>query len=317
MNKIKSILFGILEKALNFFGSLGINKKTPGAFRIYNFLFKHSWPYGDIIEIQGSKMYVNIRDEPSYSIRKTFEFYASNRIHEKATTELFKKTVKEGNVVIDLGANIGYFSLLAARFVGKNGKVYSFEPEPKNYSYLIKNIKLNNYDNVIAIQKAVSNKIGKTKLYICSYDAGHHTINQIEGIKAYRPEAIINEKDFVEIETVTLDEFFKDKEDLIDVIKIDVEGAEVLTLAGMDRILKVNKKLKMFIEFFPLLIREMGNSPEEFIRKLSENYGFSIFIIPDDYDAKEGEMVKINSAEELMGLCKDEKTHVNLFLKRT
>ncbi len=59
----------------------------------------------------------------------------------KNTTQLFKKVINEGDVVVDLGANIGYFSLLAAQLVGARGKVYSFEPEPKNYHYLQRNIR--------------------------------------------------------------------------------------------------------------------------------------------------------------------------------
>ncbi len=313
MNKIKIFLFQLLEKMANFFGKMGITAKTLGVLKIYNFFFRESWPYGDIIEVQGSKMYVNIKNA-SYRMRKTFEAYAQNKIHERATTELFKKIVKEGDNVVDLGANIGYFTLLAAKIVGPEGKVFAFEPEPKNYNYLQKNIKLNNYENVTALQKAVSDKNGKTKLYICDYDTGHHTIRQYSGIEAYSRGRHTEEKS-IEIETVTLDEFFKGKEELIDVIKIDVEGAEALALTGMEGILRTNKNLKMFVEFFPLLIRKIGNSPEEFIRKLLEDYNFSISVIPEDYDAQKGEMIKINNVNDIRGLCPSEESHINLFLE--
>ncbi|MBA4320652.1 MAG: hypothetical protein C0412_19845 [Flavobacterium sp.] len=314
MKEIKSILFKTLENNLSFFGRIGLTKKTPGVLKIYNFFYNLFWPYKNVIEIQGSKMWVGIKQEP-LSMRRTFELYASNLIHEKATTDLFKKVVKEGNVVVDLGANVGYFTLLAARLVGEKGKVYAFEPEPKNYSYLVKNIKLNNYNNVQAFQKAVSDKNGKTQLYICDYDSGHHTINQYGGVEKYSRGRLVEEKS-IEIEAVTLDEFFKNREESIDVIKMDVEGAEALALAGMDNILRKNKKLKMFVEFFPLLIRKMGNSPEEFIYKLLKDYQFSIYVIPEDYDAQKGEMIRINSAEEIMNSCKGEESHINLFLEK-
>lgn len=313
-SKLKSILFGFLEKTLNFLSSFGINKDTPGAFLVYNFLFRYFWPYGSVIEIQGSKMYVNVNDE-DYRMRKTFEAYASSLVHEKATTELFKKIVKEGDVVVDLGANIGYFTLLAAKLVGPEGKVYAFEPEPKNYYYLQKNIKLNNYNYVLAFQKAVSDRNGKTKLYICDYDTGHHTINKFNGIENYSKGRTTKEKS-IEIETITLDDFLKGKVNQVDVIKMDVEGAEALALAGMDNILKKNKGIKMFVEFFPLLIENMGNSSREFVRKILEDYKFSIYIISDDYNALKGKMIKINNVKELMGFCKDEKDHINLFLSR-
>ena len=310
---MKLILFKILDLLKNILSKLGINKRTAGIGVVYNFLIKEFWPYKDIIDIQGSKMYLNIKNE-SPAMIETFSTYAFNKIHERATTELFKKVVKRGDTVIDLGANIGYFSLLAAKIVGQSGKVYSFEPEPKNYSYLTKNININNYIQVSAFQKAVSDKNGKIKLYICDYDSGHHTIDKYEGIEAYSRGRATKEHS-IEIETVRLDDIFQGKEESIGVIKMDVEGAEALALAGMDTILRKNKKLKMFIEFFPLLIEKMGNSPNEFIRKIFEDYRFSVYIIPDDYNASKGEMKKIHSVGEVMSFRKEEEDHINLFLE--
>lgn len=303
-----------------------IVKKIPGIIKTYIFLNKvineFFWLVGPserVLNIENSKMYINVRDKDP-TMRCTFRTYALNRCYEKYTTRLFKKVIKEGDVVVDLGANIGYFTLLAAKLVGKNGKVYSFEPEPKNYNYLQRNIKLNGYDNAIAIQKAISDKISKVKLYICPYDSGHHTIGQYEGIRAYKPNFVYEKEEFIEVETIPLDNFFNEKGESINVIKMDVEGAEMLALSGMDKILKENEKIKMFIEFFPFLIKKMGNSPEEFIRKLLEDYNFSIFIVGRDYSMRNNnlneEYLKINSVHELMDICKDELTHVNLFLKR-
>ena len=312
--RAKTFLFNLLEKIVSFSSRIGINSKTPGALKVYNFLFQQSWPYGEIIEVQGSKMYVGLRDAP-YRMRKTFEVYAQNRIHESATTELFKKYVAKGNTVVDLGANIGYFTLLAAKLAGSNGKVYAFEPEPENYRYLSKNIKINNYSHVQAFQQAVSNLCGQIKLYVCDYDTGHHTIKQKEGLEAYSRGRKIKEKS-IDIKTITLDSFFKGKDDNVDIIKMDVEGAEALALEGMDAVLRKNKGLKMFVEFFPLLIEKMGNDPREFIRKLMQDYGFSIYIIPDDYDASTSDMKKLNDVEEVMSYRKKEEDHVNLFLVR-
>ncbi|MBE9594894.1 MAG: hypothetical protein IMF19_15600, partial [Proteobacteria bacterium] len=89
---------------------------------------------------------------------------------------------------------------------------------------------------------------------------------------------------------------------------------------GMDRILREGKNLKMFIEFFPLLIKEMGSSPEEFARRLLEEYHFSMFVIGEDYSMHDyvtnKKYLKINSVDELMNLCKGEMDHINLFLKK-
>ena len=314
IKKIKLILFKILKIISNFLRNTKLHRIIPFRGEIYDFLFKKFWSGGDVLEIQGSKMYINVKEKDP-NMRKTFQAYVSGLIHEEATTNLFKKAVREKDIIVDLGANIGYFTLLAARLTGKEGKVYSFEPEPKNYSYLIKNIKLNNYDNVLAMQEAVSDKNGRIKLYICEHDTGHHTINQYGGIKNYKPNTD-NKEIFIEIDTVTLDDFLRDKEKTVDVIKMDIEGAEMLALSGMEQTIKQNQNIKMFIEFFPLLIKKMGDSPEEFIGKLLKDYGFSVFVIGKDYNAHNQGLLRINKIDEVMNLCKNENDHVNLFLKK-
>lgn len=257
--------------------------------------------------VRGSKMY-NDPDEPNPILRGTLQYYADKGVHEQATTELFEQTVKEGDTILDLGANLGYFSLVGAKIAGKSGKVYAFEPEPNNYKYLLKNIEENKY-NIIPVNKATADKKDKAKLFICPYDSGHHTLNQFEGISSYRP-ADPDKKEYVEIETVKLDDFLKDEK--IDVVKMDVEGCEVMTLKGMENIIKKYKP-KMFVEFFPLLINKMGDSTKEFAKILFDNY--SVFIIPKQYNASNTELLEVKSYEELMDRCSGEKDHLNLFVK--
>lgn len=93
---------------------------------------------------------------------------------EKFETELVKKEVKEGDIVLDVGANIGYYTLIFSKAVGRRGKVFAFEPEPNNFILLQKNVQINNLENVTLIQKAVSKKSGKIYLYLCDYNHGQH-----------------------------------------------------------------------------------------------------------------------------------------------
>jgi len=254
-------------------------------------------------------------------MRRTFRAYAVNRVHEESTTALFRRILKEGDVVIDLGANIGYFTLLAAKLVGREGKVYAFEPEPRNYQYLTKNIQLNGYDNAVALQKAVADKPGKVKLFICPYDTGHHTIQKYDGIQAYRPDFLDEKKEFVEVEQVRLDDFLRGKATKVNVIKMDVEGAEMLALAGMEELIKENKNLTMLVEFFPLLIKEMGQSPKEFVRRLLEDFHFKMYVVEHDYSMKDRvpweAQLRISSVDQLMSLYKERNDHFNLYLERS
>lgn len=298
--ELKSMLFRVFQKIIKMLWGKGLGK-IPGVYAVHDSLFKLLWQGRSTVEIQGSKMYVNPKGLPRGYIR-TFQAYIMSDAWEELTTDMFKKVVREGDTVLDLGANIGYFTLLAARLVGTSGRVYSFEPEPTNYSLLLKNIELNGYGNVVALQKAVSSTTGKIKLFLDSKDTGAHSIYRLDGSSK-----------FVEIDSVAPDEYFKDKVSKIDVIKMDVEGAEIAALAGMDRILKENENLKMFVEFYFPGIKRSGSSPEEFARKLLEDYHFSMLAI-GDY-TRDRKYIKINSVIELMDLCRGEKT-ANLFLER-
>lgn len=305
-SRLESVLFSAFKKAYRLLGGTGV-KKVPGVLAIKSFLFQLLWPNkSSIVEIQGSKMYVNPEGLPK-GFKDTFQAYIIRNGWEELTTEMFKKVVKKGDTVVDLGANIGYFSLLAARLVGSEGKVYAFEPEPMNYELLLKNIELNGYDNIVPVPKAVSNVSGTIRFFLHSKDTGAHTIYQpLHGEREF--------KESIEVQAVTLDEFFKGKEHPIDVIKVDVEGAEVAVLLGMDRIIRQNESLKMFIEFHPPGIRRRGDSSQEFARRLLEGYHFSILAI-GDYTMRK-EYLKINTVDELMNFCKGGKT-VNLFVEKS
>ena len=85
-------------------------------------------------------------------------------VHEPIATRLLNQQIKSGMRVIEIGANIGYYTLIAANLVGESGKIYAIEPEPANYALLTKNVEVNGYKNVIPIQKAISNEIGTSKL---------------------------------------------------------------------------------------------------------------------------------------------------------
>lgn len=314
MMKIKTFLFNLLRSFSSFLRNTKAHKIIPFRREMYDFFFRALWSGDEVLEIQGSKMYINIK-ETDPIMRQTFQSYASGLIHEEVTTKLFKEIIKKGDTVIDLGANIGYFTLLASKLVGANGKVFAFEPAPKNFEYLIKNIELNDYKNIVAIQKAVSNHNGKTKLYLSPYDSGHHTINRSDGIEAYRLGRA-GDVVSIDIETVTLDDYLKDKGYKVDVMKIDIEGAEPLAFDGMRKTLSKNQNIKIFLEFFPLLIEKMGNSPKEFIELLLKN--FNIFVIGHDYSMRgfNKEIVKVKSFEEINQLLKEKTDHVNLYLTR-
>jgi len=274
--------------------------RIPGILKLYYLIYKIIFPKGIVlINIQGSKMYVNTQDMsfvPSLMV---------SGVYEKYETELFKKLVKPGMTVVDIGSNIGYYSLIAAKLAGNNGKVYAFEPEPNNYNLLVKNIKINNYANIIPIQKAVSNKRGNTKLFIDKINLGNPSFS--------KNNVPTPKEGFAEVEAITLDEFFENvvKDSKVDFIKMDTQGAEGLIVEGAGEVLK-NNNLKIFMEFWPYGLKNIGTNPLKLLLKL-QNYGFKMKIIDE-----KNQCIKHTRIMKIIEICENSKNgkgHVNLLLE--
>lgn len=142
--------------------------------------------------------------------------------YEYKKQRLLEKTIVEGSIVFDLGGHVGFYTLLASELVGPNGKVFVFEPVPRNLFYLKGHLRLNHVSNVTVVEAAVSDRGGKV-----SFEEG---INSSVGHIA--PEGKL------QVKTVVLDELiFKRELPTPDYIKIDVEGAEMLALSGAKSLL--------------------------------------------------------------------------------
>jgi len=221
-----------------------------------------SFSKSDFVEIEGRKMFTQNNDGLALSIFK---------IYEPNQTEIVKKYVHEGDIVIDIGAHVGYYTLLMAQLVGENGKVYSFEPDPVNFQLLKKSVEINGFENVVLIQKAVSNITDKVKLFLGDDDSA---INRIYDAK------LGDAKESIDVESVTIDEYFKENDELVNFIKIDSEGSEVKIINGMKQFLSRNQELVMMTEFFPFLIKKSGDEPNQYLKSL-EKSGFSLYNILD------------------------------------
>lgn len=220
--------------------------------------------------------------------------------YERATTDLFKQLLLPGMVFVDVGANIGYFSLLAAKLVGTGGKIYAFEPESGNHGLLRKNIELNSYSNVQAIQKAVSNKSESTLLFLSTLDSGSHSL--------YR-EAARGVQESVQVTTTTIDEFLESEGwPSIDLMKIDVEGAELGVLGGMENLVERSPNMKLVVEYCPFLIQSTGANPSDLLTKLS-SMKFRIKLIDD----KRG-VVPLNTSDltSITDKLLNQETYINI-----
>ena len=236
--------------------------KIPGALAVNTWLYRVLKPRAVLsVVCRGNVIYVDGRDEGvGQALLRQDPF-------NPAETELFDSFVKPGMIVVDIGANIGYFTLLAARLLGGKGRVYAFEPEPANYALLVKNIQANAFTNVVPVQMAVSDQTGTHVLFRHRYNFGCHSLSKANATSYDGSTPVA---------TTTLDHFFREvhPEDRIDLIKIDAQGAEGHIIEGARELLGYTNP-RIIMEFFPGALRNSGTDPTELLRRLRA-YGFRI-----------------------------------------
>lgn len=279
-----NIFFTIKQKIIQAFSRLLFTVIDTPAFRAFARPIVKAFKFkSDVaVKVNGSMMYANRLD---MWLSLVLYSYSSNEAFE---TELFEKIIKSNMTVADVGANLGYFTITFSRCASK-GKVYAFEPDPVNFRLLQKTIHANKLKNVVAVNKAVSDKNGTTKLFICEEHSGDHRIFDSSEYSGEKRSSI-------PIDTISLDSFFennneqnnenkseksienKSESNVVDVIKMDIQGAEYMALKGMLNLLKQNKDLVLISEFSPLLIKQSGHEPKLFLEEL-ESLGFKILYI--------------------------------------
>jgi FkbM family methyltransferase len=187
-------------------------------------------------------------------------------VFEPFSTELFARCIRASMTVVDVGANVGYYSLLAARLVGTTGRVFAIEANPTTYSMLLQNIAVNDYHKIIPVNRCVSNLSGQARFRIDRAVAGE---------SGMLPRCETEREDTITVDTGTLDDLLPDC--TADVLKIDIEGAEGLALMGASRLLR-NCRPQIFMEFVPALLTKMGTPPADVLGKIKQ-HGYSIYLI--------------------------------------
>ncbi len=240
------------------------------------------------------KMFLDPRDK---GVTSELSLYG---LMEAFETELVKKEIKKGDCVLDIGANIGYYTLIFAKLVGDEGKVFAFEPDPDSFALLKKNVEINGYRNVTLIQKAVSNRTEKAKLYLCGDNfADHRIYDSHDG------------RNSIGIETIRLDDYFKDPGQKIGFIKMDIQGSEFLAAEGMLDLLDRNRSTKIITEYWPVGIERCGRDAGKYI-ELFRSRGFTLYHI----DYYKNKIEPLNIPEILKKYTSKNENFTNLFCVR-
>jgi len=191
---------------------------------------------------------------------------------DKAEISLIKKYVKPGSIVLDIGANIGFYTKLLSAQAGNTGRIHAFEPDPLNFHYLQKNTQ--QLSNVTLYSKAVSGVTGSLQLYRSAMLNVDH-----------RTYPVDDHAEIIKTGAVAIDEVCRGQ---VDFIKIDIQGFEYFVKLGMRELLRRNPHVKSLAEFFPFGIRASGASVEQLFDLFSER-NFSVFMI-----AKSGDMRRMD-----------------------
>jgi FkbM family methyltransferase len=205
--------------------------------------------------------------------------------YERHTRALFREAVGDGTVVLDIGAHLGLYSLIAASRCGRSGVVYAFEPDPRTFPLLVENVRRNGFeDRITPVQSAVSEHCGEELLFLDDSNLA------VTGLVATGASDAA-----VRASCVTVDEFLP-VDQRVDVVKIDVEGAELRVLRGMARtVASASPSLTAFVEVHPGQLEADGSCGEAVIREL-ERLGLRSELI----DERRGELRPV-AADDLHG----------------
>jgi FkbM family methyltransferase len=193
--------------------------------------------------------------------------------YEPYECRLLESLVVPGTTVIDVGANIGLYTLRFARAAGDTGRVYAFEPEPENLRLLAHNLRTNGCGNVTVVPKAVAARTGTARLFLSADNLGdHRLVDPGDG----RPS--------MPVPTVALDDWFAGHAGPIALVKMDIQGAEIQALAGMGALLERHAETWLAVEYWPAGLRRAGGSGEALLDAL-EALDRLVFRIDEDRHA--------------------------------
>ena len=212
--------------------------------------------YGGVINVQGFKFWI----EHINALNRSLFFLG---IYEPAMTVVIKEIVKPGMQVFDIGSNCGWYTLLMARCVGPEGKVYAFDIVPSLVRLLQKNLELNHLSNVVVTRSALGNQ----NTVVDFYD------DQLSGT-ANLSDQLVKNKQLDSVPMIRFDDFVQSNQiQRIDFIKCDIDGAEGLFLEGAQQAMM--KTPQMIMEIFDQAQRVFHSSGEELINKL-RSYGYQL-----------------------------------------
>jgi len=190
-----------------------------------------------------------------------------DRCWERDESELLCRLLKPGDSVLDVGANIGYFTVLAAVCVGEAGQVWAFEPEPLNAQLLGRNLHLNGLSNVHLVQAALGKETGEASLFLSENNAGDHSL--AAAVKGESIPVSVVRGDAVLPEGLR-----------VNVIKMDVQGAEPVVLMGLESLIARSlPDVRILLEFCPAAMDRVEAGSAEYLLKCLQRWDLPVYVV--------------------------------------
>jgi FkbM family methyltransferase len=194
-------------------------------------------------------------------------------VYEKREISFMQRVCKPGQVMVDVGANVGLYTAIAGVALGPSGRIIALEPDPESFSFLEKTVSANRLTNTQIVKAAASCANGMTRLFTSSRNRGDNRLYQSEVADGC-----------VEVETLRLDDYFEAHGvAAVDIIKIDVQGFEGHVIEGLEKTIRRSPQLQMLMEFWPLGLSSAGTNPVELLQRL-DNLGLEMYEVKDRGD---------------------------------
>lgn len=210
---------------------------------------------------------------------------------EPLSQQAFLDAVQPGMTVLDVGANVGYYTLLAASRVGEGGRVHAVEPFEGNVAVLTHNLERAAVRNVTVHRWAAGEQQRQRTFHVTDSSIDH----------GFYPHPVAETVRTVQVTEMPVDDFISAP---VQVAKVDVEGAEIEVLNGMRRLLEMSRPLTLFVEWSPRCMGNAGREPEELPAKLAE-LGFEEVTVLDDLAGRRRELAEVESAMRAHELPRD------------
>jgi len=219
-----------------------------------------------VVRVRGKKLYVDIMDSV------VSERLLDEGVWEPYVTQVFEKYARGKNLVLDIGAHIGYYSLVGSLRVGKQGRVIAFEPSEYNAGLLRKTLGENGITNVKVEQKAVGARTGEGKIFLDVENRGDNRTYDCGELRQTR-----------RVKIVALDDYFLRYKGVIDLVKIDIQGYELQALRGMMGLLSKKRISVIISELWPEGLAMAGGDWREYVLLLRK-YGFKLRQIDEEHE---------------------------------